>query len=238
MAHSNNSMKYANELSSRSYVLVYFSCEQLVLCSTSHSHALTGSSCDVFSLFHTCRLLCVSRWPTMAVNVYSTSVTSDNLSRHDMLVWINESLQMNLTKIEMLCSGKKSVFFWTFLLLLEGQICVNNGPSSDPLKLFQDGFWETDVWACMIFSMIMWLHWCCGAVECLLLMPNTLTMWEQNTEASLFITWVKTCSCRLRLCSIKCTFSGKLESLKFAQKAMVSKFPNFPSLVVQPEWIW
>lgn len=41
----------------------------------------------------------------MAVNVYSTSVTSENLSRHDMLVWINESLQMNLTKIEMLCTG-------------------------------------------------------------------------------------------------------------------------------------
>lgn len=42
----------------------------------------------------------------MAVNVYSTSVTSDNLSRHDMLAWINESLQMNFTKIELLCSGK------------------------------------------------------------------------------------------------------------------------------------
>uniref|UniRef100_A0A8C4SI40 Microtubule-associated protein RP/EB family member 1 n=1 Tax=Erpetoichthys calabaricus TaxID=27687 RepID=A0A8C4SI40_ERPCA len=41
----------------------------------------------------------------MAVNVYSTSVTSDNLSRHDMLAWINESLQINLTKIELLCSG-------------------------------------------------------------------------------------------------------------------------------------
>ncbi|XP_061591516.1 microtubule-associated protein RP/EB family member 1-like [Cololabis saira] len=41
----------------------------------------------------------------MAVNVYATSVTSDNLSRHDMLVWINESLRMNLTKIEQLCSG-------------------------------------------------------------------------------------------------------------------------------------
>ncbi|KAL2104307.1 hypothetical protein ACEWY4_001175 [Coilia grayii] len=41
----------------------------------------------------------------MAVNVYSTSVTSDNLSRHDMLAWINESLQFNLTKIEHLCSG-------------------------------------------------------------------------------------------------------------------------------------
>ncbi|KAF3824406.1 hypothetical protein GH733_008691 [Mirounga leonina] len=41
----------------------------------------------------------------MAVNVYSTSVTSDNLSRHDLLAWINESLQLNLTKIEQLCSG-------------------------------------------------------------------------------------------------------------------------------------
>ncbi|ELW72259.1 Microtubule-associated protein RP/EB family member 1 [Tupaia chinensis] len=41
----------------------------------------------------------------MAVNVYSTSVTSDNLSRHDMLAWINESLQLNLTKMEQLCSG-------------------------------------------------------------------------------------------------------------------------------------
>uniref|UniRef100_A0ABM5G4X8 Microtubule-associated protein RP/EB family member 1 isoform X2 n=1 Tax=Pogona vitticeps TaxID=103695 RepID=A0ABM5G4X8_9SAUR len=41
----------------------------------------------------------------MAVNVYSTSVTSDNLSRHDMLAWINESLGLNLTKIEQLCSG-------------------------------------------------------------------------------------------------------------------------------------
>ncbi|EHB01569.1 Microtubule-associated protein RP/EB family member 1 [Heterocephalus glaber] len=41
----------------------------------------------------------------MAVNVYSTSVTSDNLSRHDVLAWINESLQLNLTKIEQLCSG-------------------------------------------------------------------------------------------------------------------------------------
>ncbi|XP_068599813.1 microtubule-associated protein RP/EB family member 1b [Brachionichthys hirsutus] len=41
----------------------------------------------------------------MAVNVYSTSVTSENLSRQDMLVWINESLQMSFTKIEMLCTG-------------------------------------------------------------------------------------------------------------------------------------
>ncbi|MCI4380870.1 hypothetical protein PGIGA_G00244950 [Pangasianodon gigas] len=41
----------------------------------------------------------------MAVNVYSTSVTSDNLSRHDLLTWINSSLHMNHAKIEQLCTG-------------------------------------------------------------------------------------------------------------------------------------
>lgn len=43
----------------------------------------------------------------MAVNVFSTSGTSDNLSRHDLLEWINNSLEVNLTKIEMLCTGER-----------------------------------------------------------------------------------------------------------------------------------
>ncbi|XP_032815238.1 microtubule-associated protein RP/EB family member 3-like [Petromyzon marinus] len=41
----------------------------------------------------------------MAVNVYSTSVTSDNLSRHDMLGWINDSLDLCYGKVEQLCTG-------------------------------------------------------------------------------------------------------------------------------------
>uniref|UniRef100_H3B840 Microtubule-associated protein RP/EB family member 3 n=1 Tax=Latimeria chalumnae TaxID=7897 RepID=H3B840_LATCH len=41
----------------------------------------------------------------MAVNVYSTSVTIENLSRHDMLAWVNDSLHLTYTKIEQLCSG-------------------------------------------------------------------------------------------------------------------------------------
>ena len=41
----------------------------------------------------------------MAVNVYSTSVTTDNLSRHDMLAWVNQSLDARLTKIEEMCTG-------------------------------------------------------------------------------------------------------------------------------------
>ncbi|XP_038550949.1 microtubule-associated protein RP/EB family member 1-like isoform X1 [Micropterus salmoides] len=64
----------------------------------------------------------------MAVNVYSTSVTSDNLSRHDMLVWINESLQMNLTKIEMLCTGAAYCQFMDMLF-----------PNSVPLKKVKFG---------------------------------------------------------------------------------------------------
>ena len=41
----------------------------------------------------------------MAVNVHSTNNAGENLSRHDMLAWINDSLQANYMKIEELCSG-------------------------------------------------------------------------------------------------------------------------------------
>ena len=41
----------------------------------------------------------------MAVNVFNTGATSDNLSRHEMLTWINDSLQTNFTKIEQMASG-------------------------------------------------------------------------------------------------------------------------------------
>jgi len=41
----------------------------------------------------------------MAVNVFNTGATSDNLSRHEMMQWINDSLVTNFTKIEQMCSG-------------------------------------------------------------------------------------------------------------------------------------
>jgi len=43
-----------------------------------------------------------------AINVYHTSVTTDNLSRNDILNWINSALDANFTKVEDLCSGKIS----------------------------------------------------------------------------------------------------------------------------------
>lgn len=51
----------------------------------------------------------------MAVNVYSTSVTSDNLSRHDLLAWINDTLKTNLVKVEELCTGSAYCQFMDML---------------------------------------------------------------------------------------------------------------------------
>jgi RP/EB family microtubule-associated protein len=41
----------------------------------------------------------------MAVNVYATSSTTENLSRHEMLEWVNDCLQTQFSKIEQLHSG-------------------------------------------------------------------------------------------------------------------------------------
>ncbi|XP_038211643.1 microtubule-associated protein RP/EB family member 1 isoform X1 [Zerene cesonia] len=59
----------------------------------------------------------------MAVNVYSTNVTSENLSRHDMLAWVNDALQSNFAKIEELCTGAAYCQFMDMLF-----------PGSVPMK--------------------------------------------------------------------------------------------------------
>jgi len=59
----------------------------------------------------------------MAVNVYATNVTSENLSRHDMLAWVNDCLQSSFTKIEELCTGAAYCQFMDMLF-----------PNSVPLK--------------------------------------------------------------------------------------------------------
>jgi RP/EB family microtubule-associated protein len=54
-----------------------------------------------------------------AVNVYHTSVTTDNLSRNDILQWINTALEANFTKVEDLCSGKNEDFILFFFFFLK-----------------------------------------------------------------------------------------------------------------------
>ncbi len=62
-----------------------------------------------------------------AVNVYHTSVTTDNLSRNDILQWINTALEANFVKVEDLCSGRKwRLFFfekYIFLYYLGAAYC-------------------------------------------------------------------------------------------------------------------
>lgn len=59
----------------------------------------------------------------MAVNVYNTSVTNENLSRHEMLAWVNDCLQTSYCKVEELCSGAAYCQFMDMLF-----------PGSVPLK--------------------------------------------------------------------------------------------------------
>ncbi|XP_026279232.1 microtubule-associated protein RP/EB family member 1 isoform X3 [Frankliniella occidentalis] len=59
----------------------------------------------------------------MAVNVYSTNVTSENLSRHDMLAWVNDCLSSSFSKIEELCTGAAYCQFMDMLF-----------PGSVPIK--------------------------------------------------------------------------------------------------------
>lgn len=68
-------------------------------------------------------LVRVYRDNKMAVNVYATNVTTDNLSRHDMLAWVNDCLQSSFTKIEELCTGAVYCQFMDMLF-----------PGSVPLK--------------------------------------------------------------------------------------------------------
>lgn len=39
------------------------------------------------------------------VNVYATSATTDNMSRMEMLLWVNDCLQSEFSKIEQLHTG-------------------------------------------------------------------------------------------------------------------------------------
>ena len=51
----------------------------------------------------------------MVVNVYNTSITTDNLSRHEMLAWVNDCLMTKYVKIEELCSWAANCQFMNML---------------------------------------------------------------------------------------------------------------------------
>ena len=40
-----------------------------------------------------------------AINVFVSAVTTDNISRNDLIDWVNSSLSLSSLKVENLCSG-------------------------------------------------------------------------------------------------------------------------------------
>ncbi|XP_076440914.1 microtubule-associated protein RP/EB family member 1-like [Babylonia areolata] len=87
----------------------------------------------------------------MAVNIHSTSCTSDNLSRHEILNWVNSSLQTSYGKIEELCTGAAYCQFMD--MLFEGSLSFKRVKINAKLeheyihnfKLLQSSFGKTGV---------------------------------------------------------------------------------------------
>jgi len=87
----------------------------------------------------------------MAVNVYTTSVTSENLSRHEIIAWINDTLRTNMSKIEELCTG--GVYCQFMDMLFPGSIRMKKVKFDTKLeheyinnyKILQEGFKKVNV---------------------------------------------------------------------------------------------
>ncbi|KRZ59743.1 AP-3 complex subunit sigma-2 [Trichinella nativa] len=87
----------------------------------------------------------------MAVNVYSTSGTTENLSRHEMLNWVNDCLQSAFTKVEQLCTGTAYCNFMD--MLFPGSVALRKVKWSTKLeheyiqnfKVLQEGFLKMGV---------------------------------------------------------------------------------------------
>ena len=57
-----------------------------------------------------------------AVNVFVSAVTTDNISRNDLIDWVNSTLQLNYLKIENLCTAAAYCQFMD--LLFPGSIPI------------------------------------------------------------------------------------------------------------------
>ena len=89
---------------------------------------------DLLLVFHKLYLL-FYRVPDKAVNVHSTSATTDNLSRHDMLSWVNDTLATSVAKIEDLCTGQ--CLFFLYICVPCSKI-VNEGLDIKPSPIVWD----------------------------------------------------------------------------------------------------
>lgn len=88
-----------------------------------HPQHICNSNWSIFILIK--NIFSMSLQWKMAVNVYSTNVTTENLSRHDMLLWVNDCLSAQFNKIEELCTGKWKIV-WLDLFVHKTQYVVKS----------------------------------------------------------------------------------------------------------------
>uniref|UniRef100_A0A915DGM5 Calponin-homology (CH) domain-containing protein n=1 Tax=Ditylenchus dipsaci TaxID=166011 RepID=A0A915DGM5_9BILA len=74
------------------------------------------------------------------VNVYTTSATTENMSRNDMLLWVNDCLQSEYAKIEQLHNGAGYCLFTEFLF--PGSIQLKRVKWNSRLELDWLGNWK------------------------------------------------------------------------------------------------
>ena len=90
-----------------------------------------------------------------AVNVYSTSVTTDNLSRHDMLAWINDCLASKYTKIEEMCTGSAYCQFMD--MLFPGKYLI--------LKHLFSNFNIYSLWCTILIHIVSLFGYILGSIQ-------------------------------------------------------------------------
>ncbi|KAK0410578.1 hypothetical protein QR680_005206 [Steinernema hermaphroditum] len=73
-------------------------------------------------------------------NVYATSATTENLSRHEMLMWVNDCLQSNFSKIEQMHTGAGYCLFTD--ILFPGIVPLKRVKWNSRLELDWLGNWK------------------------------------------------------------------------------------------------
>jgi len=84
-----------------------------------------------------------------AINVFSTSVSTNNLSRQELVQWVNETLELNVKKVEHLCTG--AVYCQFMHMMFGGKIRIKRVKWESKLehdyiqnfKILQEAFKKT-----------------------------------------------------------------------------------------------
>jgi len=84
-----------------------------------------------------------------AINVFSTSVSTNNLSRQELVQWVNDTLELNVKKVEHLCTG--AVYCQFMHMMFGGKIRIKRVKWESKLehdyiqnfKILQESFKKT-----------------------------------------------------------------------------------------------